>query len=81
MHADDIKKELVALIENTNDEGLLSLLREDMVFYGRLADSDITDNLSEAQIKDLKALAEEADEKETHTLDEFKNATQQWRTR
>ncbi|MEO6720110.1 MAG: hypothetical protein ABIN67_07075 [Ferruginibacter sp.] len=81
MQADDLKKELVALIETTNDEELLSLLREDMVFYGRLPGSDVTDNLSDEQLNDLKLLAEEMDEKETHTLVEFKNATQQWRTR
>jgi hypothetical protein len=72
MSAKDLKKELVAYIESTNDEELLSLLKEDFVFYGKVNDADITDDLSNEQLKELKALSEE---------DEFKKATQQWRTK
>jgi len=81
MSANDLKKELVAYIENTNDEELLSLLKEDIVFYGKVKDADITDDLSDEQLKELKALSEEDESKDTDTLDEFKKATQQWRTR
>jgi hypothetical protein len=81
MSAKDLKKELVAYIESTNDEELLSLLKEDFVFYGKVKDADITDDLSNEQLKELKALSEEDELKNTHTLDEFKKATQQWRTK
>lgn len=80
MSANDLKKELVAYIENTNDEELLSLLKEDIVFYGKVKDTDITDDLSDEQLKELKALSEEDESKDTDTLDEFKKVTQQWRT-
>jgi hypothetical protein len=81
MPANDLKKELVAYIENTNDLELLSLLKEDFVFYGKVKDADITDNLSDEQLKELKALSEEDETTDTHTLDEFKKATQKWRTK
>ena len=79
MPANDLKKELVAFIENTNDEALLSLLKEDFVFYGKVNNADITDKLSEEQVKELTEVAEEDEEKDTDTLEEFKKATQQWR--
>ncbi len=79
MSANDLKKELVAYIENTNDEELLALLKEDFVFYGKVKDADIIDDLSEEQIKELKELSEEDESKDIHTLVDFKKATQQWR--
>ena len=79
MPAKDLKKELVAYIENTNDEELLSLLKEDFVFYGKVKDADITDGLSDEQLKDLKTLSEEDETKDTHSLNEFKKDTDWWR--
>ena len=81
MPINDLKKELVSYIENTNDEELLSLLKEDFVFYGKVKDADITDNLTEAQLQELNELAAEDDLKDTQTLDEFKKATDKWRTK
>jgi len=81
MSASDLKKELVAYIENTNDEELLSLLKEDFLFYRKVKDTDITDDLSNEQLRELKALSEEDKTKDTHTLEEFKKATEKWRTR
>lgn len=81
MSAKKLKKELVSFIENTNDEELLSLLKEDFVFYGKVKDADITDELTDEQIKELKQLSEEDESKDVDSLDEFKNATQKWRTK
>ena len=81
MPADNLKKELMALIENTNDEELLSLLKEDLVFYGKVENTDIADSLNAEQLKELTALSEEDEAKDTDTLDEFKKATRQWRTK
>lgn len=79
MKADELKKELIALIEGTNDEELLSLLKEDFVFYGKPASADITDNLHSEQLHELKQLAEEDHTKDTHTHEEFKKVTDKWR--
>ena len=81
MAVNDLKKELVACIENTNDKELLHLLKEDFKFYSKTTDTDITDDLSEKQLNELKALAEEDETKDTHTLEEFKKATDKWRAR
>lgn len=82
MPIDDIKKQLVNMIENTNDEHLLSLMKEDFAFYAASdKESDITDELTEQQFLELKSLAEEPSEKDTTSVDEFKKATQQWRTK
>ncbi len=81
MQTNKLKKELVDFIENTNDEALLNLLKEDFVFYGNVKDADITDSLNDEQLQELKALSEEDQKKDTDTLEEFKNATQQWRTK
>lgn len=55
--------------------------KEDFVFYGNLKVADITDSLTDKQLQELKALSEEVQTKDTDTLEEFKNATQQWRTK
>ncbi len=81
MGTSDLKKELLSYIENTNDEELLSLLKEDFIFYGKVKETDITDSLSEAQLQELKTLTEEDETKDNHTLEEFKKATEKWRTK
>lgn len=81
MSLNDLKKELVSYIENSNDEEILSLLKEDLVFYGKIKDADITDNLTAEQIKELTTLSQEDEQKDTMTLEEFKQATLQWRTK
>jgi hypothetical protein len=81
MSKSELKKELLSYIENIEDEELLSLLKEDIVFYGKAKDVDATDGLSEEQLKDLKKLSEEDETKDIHSLDEFKKATDQWRTK
>ncbi|MBK5272202.1 MAG: hypothetical protein JJE22_14425 [Bacteroidia bacterium] len=78
---DKLKKELTKLIEQTNDERLLSLVKEDMAFYKTSKGTDITDSLSDEQAKELERLASEPDEKDTMTLKEFNKATDKWRTK
>lgn len=81
MQTNKLKKELVNFIENTNDEALLNLLKEDFAFYGKVSDADITDDLNDEQLQNLKALSKEEVTKDTRTLEEFKNVTQQWLTK
>ena len=65
MLTNDLKKELVSYIENTNDEALLSLMKEDFLFYGKVNDTDVTDGLNNEQLEELKTLSEEDDTKDT----------------
>jgi hypothetical protein len=81
MLTNDLKKELVSYIENTNDEALLSLMKEDFLFYGKAKDTDVTDGLNNEQLEELKVLSEEDDLKDTQSLDEFKTATRQCRSK
>jgi len=81
MALNKLNKELISFIESTDNEELLSLVKEDFVFYGKTKGTDITDQLSETQLKELKALSEEEDLKETITLVEFNRATEKWRTK
>jgi hypothetical protein len=81
MAIDKLKKELNKLIDETNDENLLSMVKEDMVFYKTAEEADVTDNLSAEQLKELEKLAAEPDEKDTMTLREFNKATDKWRTK
>ena len=77
---DKLKKELTKLIEETNDEGLLSLVKEDIAFY-KTKGADSTDSLSDEQVNELEKLASEPDNKDTMTLKEFNKATDKWRTK
>ena len=51
MPIDKLKRELTKLIVETNDENLLSMVKEDMAFYKTAKDADVTDSLSAKQIK------------------------------
>ena len=77
---DKLKKELAKLIEETNDEELLSLVKEDIAFY-KTKETDITDSVSDEQVKELEKLASEPVNKDTMTLKEFNKATDKWRTK
>ena len=79
MPIDKLKKELVSYIQNINDKELLSLLKEDFLLYGKVKDTDIADSLSEEQLKELKQLSEEEETKDTMSLEDYKQATEQWR--
>ena len=81
MAIDKLKKELTKLIDETNDEDLLSMVKEDIAYYKTSRDVDVTDNLSAKQLKELEQLAAEPDEKDTMTLNEFNKATDKWRTK
>jgi hypothetical protein len=81
MAIDKLKKELTKLIDETNDEEMLSMVKEDIAFYKTAKNVDVTDNLSIEQLKELEQLAIEPDEKDTMTLTEFNKATDKWRTK
>ena len=81
MAIDKLKKELTKLIDETNDEDLLSMVKEDIAYYKTSKDVDITEDLSAEQLKELEELATEPGEKDTMTLNEFNKATDKWRTK
>ncbi len=81
MSANDLKKELHALIDNMEDEEVLSMLKEECAFYSTSKQKDITDDLSHEQVKELEEQLNEDLMKDTISLDEFNEATAKWRTK
>jgi hypothetical protein len=51
MSKDILKKELHDLIDNMQDEEVLSMLKEECTFYSTSKQKDITDDLSPEQLK------------------------------
>ena len=81
MAIEKIKKDLLKLIDETEDENLLSMVKEDIAFYQTAKNTDITDSLSTKQLNELEQLATEPEEKDTITLNQFNMATDKWRTK
>jgi hypothetical protein len=79
MSANDLKKELHHLIDNIDDEDILSMLKEECAFYSNVKQKDITDDLSPEQLNELENQLSEDTMKNTVSLDEFKEATAKWR--
>jgi uncharacterized protein YbaP (TraB family) len=81
MAIEKLKKDLLRLIDETDDEDLLSMVKEDIAFYHTAKNTDVTDSLSSEQLKELEQLVTEPNEKDTMTLNEFNKATDKWRTK
>jgi phenylacetate-coenzyme A ligase PaaK-like adenylate-forming protein len=81
MAIEKLKKDLLRIIDETEDENLLSMVKEDIAFYQTAKNTDVTDGLSIEQLKELEQLSTEPEEKDTMTLNEFNKATDKWRTK
>lgn len=81
MSTENLKKELHSLIDNMEDEEVLSMLKEECTFYTLSKKQDITDDLSPLQLKELEEHINEDPMKDTMSLDQFKEATAKWRTK
>lgn len=82
MSKEDIKKELHKLIDETEDEGVLNILKEDIVTYGKEAPAfDDFSDLSPVDRAELEELATEDPDKDTINEEEYKKHIAQWRIR
>lgn len=88
MNNEKLKKELHALIDNTEDEELLNMVKEDIIAYQTESKKDPIamgfDDLSDLSPEDrqeLEELATEDIDKDTITEEEFTQHIQQWRSR
>jgi competence protein ComGC len=83
MGKEELKKELHQLIDNTDDEELLSMVKEDIVAYQTKDNKDFDDlaDLSPEDRAELEELAAEDPDKDTITEEEFTQHIQKWRTR
>jgi hypothetical protein len=80
---EELKKELHALIDSIDDEETLNVLHDDMVplVIERDSETDIIDELTPEQQKELEEAIKEADAGETISWEEFLNAMKRWRTK
>ncbi|MEY2916947.1 MAG: hypothetical protein RIS73_661 [Bacteroidota bacterium] len=83
MSKEELKKELHKLIDNTEDEELLSMVKEDMIAYQTKVNKNFDDlsDLSPEDRAELEELATEDIDKDTISLDEFKQHLDEWHSK
>jgi nitrous oxide reductase len=83
MNNEKLKKELHTLIDNTEDEELLNMVKEDIIAYQTESKKEFDDlsDLSPEDRQELEELATEDIDKDTITEEEFIQHIQQWRSR
>lgn len=74
---ESVKSKIYKMVEDIDDENVLRMVMEDVAFY---ADKqDVTDELSEDQLKELDKGIKEADNKETIDWSDFKKEMGEWK--
>lgn len=73
-----LKDEVLKMVSSINDERLLKLVKADIEHFVDNR-TDIIDELTVADRKELIILAEEAGNKNTITEAEYKESTRKWR--
>ena len=79
--ASNLKQEVLDKIIATEDEDLLQLIKAEIEYFTHEGSADVTDGLTAEEQAELITLANEPDEQDVHTLEEFEKATQKWRTK
>lgn len=80
MSKENLKKELHSLIDNTDDEELLNMVKEDIIAYQKESKKDFDDlsDLSPEDRKELEELATEDPDKDTIPFEELKKEMKEW---
>ncbi len=76
-----IKQELLEKIAATNDENLLQRIKEEIDFFTGEGKNNVLDELSSTDLKELNTCLNEPFGHETESYEDFKRATQRWRTK
>ncbi len=74
------QQQLIQQISSINDEDILILLEEE-VSYHLQNKTDPTDDLTSYELNELITLANEPSDKNTVSLNEYRKATERWRTK
>ena len=82
MSIKDIKKELHSLIDNTDDEQVLNVVKEELVAYqtGEKQFDDLSD-LSDEDRAELEEQINEDPMKDTVSFEEYQKTMQEWLSR
>jgi len=75
----EVKSKIYQLIDSIEDESILQMVMEDVVYY--VSNKDITDELNEQQKKELDEALSEADNNETIDWNDFKKEMNEWKKR
>ena len=80
MSKEKLKKELHLLIDNTEDEELLNMVKEDIIAYQTESKKDFDDlsDISPEDRQELEELATEDPDKDTMSLEELKKEVNEW---
>jgi competence protein ComGC len=80
MSKEELKKELHKLIDNTEDEELLSMVKEDMIAYQTKVNKNFDDlsDLSPEDRAELEKLATEDPDKDTISFEALKKEMNEW---
>jgi hypothetical protein len=74
------QQQLIQQISSINNEDVLILLEEE-VSYHLQNKKDPTDDLTPYELNELVTLANEPSDKDTVSINEFRKATERWRTK
>lgn len=74
-----LKYKIYQLIDSITDENILQMVMEDVAYYA--SNKDITDELSEEQLKELNEAISEADNNDIIDWDDFKKEMNEWKKR
>jgi hypothetical protein len=75
-----LKERVLQMVSAIDDEQLLELVKADIEYFSS-KETDILDELNDADKEELMNQAKEPDEKDTLTEEEYKAATARWRKR
>jgi hypothetical protein len=75
----EVKSKIYRLIDSIEDENILQMVMEDVAYYA--SNKDVTDELSEEQLKELDKAILEADNNETIDWADFKKEMNEWKKR
>ena len=80
MNKEELRKELHKMIDNTEDEELLNIVKEDIVAYQTKTKENFDDlsDLSPEDRKELEELAAEDPSKDTISFQELKKEMNDW---
>ncbi len=74
------QEQLIQQIKTINDEQVLIMLEEELSYHQQNK-TDVTDDLTPYEFNELVTLANESNEQNTISLNEFRKATERWRTK
>ena len=75
------QEKLIKQISDLKDEEVLMILEQELSFFTQIAGKDITEDLNSYQVKELISLLNEPSELNVINEDDYKNATEKWRSK